>query len=177
MPTNLIATNLIAAASQPASSGNAQINQWLQGFIEIAKVCVIFAGGYFSHWLLLRRDATARRRELNLATSDFEVYVNKWLERIDDRKEQMVLPSIYTKSITELESVMRTVRGHLSIAARSQLDEEWKNYQRIERNQLDSVPTFDPVTKCTVPVYDKARRLLSEPLHKILEIVHEANQN
>ena len=89
----------------------------------------------------------------------------------------MVLPSIYTKSITELESVMRTVRGHLSIAARSQLDEEWKNYQRIERNQLDSVPTFDPVTKCTVPVYDKARRLLSEPLHKILEIVHEANQN
>src|SRR5689334_14747442 len=55
-------TNLIPAAAQPASDCGAQVNQWLHGLIEIAKVCVIFAGGYFSHWLLLRRDVSGRKR-------------------------------------------------------------------------------------------------------------------
>jgi len=134
---------------------------------------VIFAGGYFSHRLLLRRDSAARKRELDLTSSDFEVCINKWLERIGDRKEQMVLPGIYAKSILDIEPVMRAVRGHLSIAARSRFDEVWKDYQRIDRQHLDAVPTFDPVTNCTIPVYDEARKLLSEPLHKILEVVHD----
>jgi hypothetical protein len=55
-------TNLIPAAAQTASDGSAQVNLWLHGFLELAKICVIFAGGYFSHWLLLRRDVSGRKR-------------------------------------------------------------------------------------------------------------------
>ena len=50
------------AAQQRAGDGGAQINQCLHGLLEIAKICVIFAGGYFGHWLLLRRDADGRKR-------------------------------------------------------------------------------------------------------------------
>ena len=55
----------MTAAAQPASDDGAQVNQWLHGFVEIAKICVIFAGGYFSHWLLLCRDVSGRKKAFN----------------------------------------------------------------------------------------------------------------
>lgn len=47
----------------PTSEGGANVNQWLQNLIELAKICIIFLGGYFSHWLLIRRDVQGRKRE------------------------------------------------------------------------------------------------------------------
>jgi hypothetical protein len=168
VPTNLIPV-VAPVVAPPVSSGGAQANQWL----EIAKLCVIFAGGYFSHWLLLRRDVAARKRELDLAASDFEVCINKWLDRIADRREQMALPSTHAKSIQEIEPVMRTVRRHLSTAVKSKFDDAWKNYQNIDRQRLEPIQKLDPITKCTVPVYDDARKLLSEPLQRILEAIRD----
>jgi hypothetical protein len=71
-------TNLIPAAAQPASDGGAYIHQWLHGLIEIAKVCVIFAGGYFSHWLLLRRDVGGRKRAFLAFMEQWRAEVDRW---------------------------------------------------------------------------------------------------
>jgi len=80
-------TNLIPAAAQPASDSGAQINQWLHGFIEIAKICVIFAGGYFSHWLLLRRDVGGRKRGFLAFMQQWRMEVDRWQWHVGSRSE------------------------------------------------------------------------------------------
>ena len=65
----------IPPANQIVSEGGAQINQWLHGLIEIAKTCVIFAGGYYAHWLLLRRDCKDRRQ-------DFAAFLDQWRSEV-----------------------------------------------------------------------------------------------
>jgi hypothetical protein len=117
------------------------------------------------------RDIEARRRNSDLATSDFTAIVKKWLDLIGDR-QQIALAGVRTKSIPEIEQSIRMVRIHLDESAKSRIEDEWKKYQSIDKNQLDGIQMRHQITGSTIISYDDARRILSEPLKKMLETVH-----
>jgi hypothetical protein len=71
MTTNLLTNLAPLIIPPPTGSGGGHVNEWGNGIIDIAKICVIFAGGYFSHWLLLRRDVSSRKKA-------FLGFLRKW---------------------------------------------------------------------------------------------------
>jgi hypothetical protein len=118
-----------------------------------------------------KRDMEARRRNSDLATSDFTAILKKWLDLIGDR-QQVALAGVRTKSIPEIEQSIRMVRIHLDESAKSRIEDEWKKYQSIDKKQLDGIQMRHQITGSTIISYDDARRILSDPLKKMLEIVH-----
>ena len=60
-------TNLISIATNPPSGSiAADGHQCIYGIMEVVKILAVFggalAGGFFSHWLLCRRDISGRKR-------------------------------------------------------------------------------------------------------------------
>jgi hypothetical protein len=143
--------------------------------ISIFSLVVTIAGWFVVDLLSRRRDrqrdSEARRRNFDLAASDFKATIMKWLDLIGD-KQQTALASVRAKSIPEIEKSIHIVRIHVNDSAKSRLEDEWKKYQRIDRGQLGGIATRQPETGSTIISYDDARQILSEPLKKIMEIIH-----
>jgi len=137
-------------------------------------VAVAVTGWFAVHFLTKRRerqrDFDARMRDADLAKSECEAIIKKWLSVIADR-QQIALAGILTKSGPEIEQAIRFVRHHLRESDRARLDEEWNKYQHIDRRQLEGVNERHPITGCTITSYDRARRVLYEPLKKMLDII------
>lgn len=60
-------TNLISiTAQQPSGNVAADAHQCIYGIMEVIKILAVFGGaltgGFFSHWLLCRRDVSGRKR-------------------------------------------------------------------------------------------------------------------
>jgi hypothetical protein len=60
----------------PAGQEAANPNEWLHGFVEVAKACLIFAGGYYAH-ILKSRGARASRKRVFLSD------IKAWRHEID----------------------------------------------------------------------------------------------
>jgi alpha-tubulin suppressor-like RCC1 family protein len=153
----------------------AQINWQAMGVVVAVAFGIINVIGWFVvHHLTKRRerqrDFDARMRDAGQAKSDFEAIIKKWLTKIDDR-QQIALASLLTRSLPEIEQAVRFVRHHLTESDRARLDGEWSKYQRIDRRQLEGVNERHPVTGSTITSYDEARRVLSVPLKKMLNII------
>ena len=150
-----------------------QINWPAIGIFVGAVINII--GWFVYHYLAKRRerqrDVEARGRDSDLAKSDFTAIVKKWLDVIGDR-QQITLAGIRAKSIPEIEQSIRMIRPHLNSATKSRLEDEWKKYQQLDKSQLDGIQTRHSVTGNTITSYDDARRILSEPLKKMLEAIH-----
>jgi hypothetical protein len=137
-------TNLIVAAAQPAGDGSAQINQWLKGLIEIAKICVIFAGGYFSHWLLLRRDVANRRHAflafLNEFRSELSIaelrqdWVSRFFNKIPEltRSASQVYGDLTTTKADALRLLVSTLSGLTKEGVGTKKEQVYDLFNKIE---------------------------------------------
>jgi hypothetical protein len=146
-------TNLIPAAAQPACDGGTQVNQWLHGFIEIAKICVIFAGGYFSHWLLLRRDVSGRKRA-------FRAFVVQFRSEAADRHHP---PNTFGQFYQDKVPNLRH--------AAASITEDFSGDRRVEFERLVSVAAG--FTGAQVENYqaDKGKKDLLEALDAIIRFI------
>ena len=70
---------IILLATQPAGDSNAELDESLNGLVDLAKMGLVFVGGYFSHWLLLRRDRQLRKRAfISIMTQLENVVLHVW---------------------------------------------------------------------------------------------------
>ena len=142
--------------------------------LGVISIIISVTGWFVNHrlteWRERKRDLDVRMRDAGLAKSDFEATIKRWLSVIADR-QQVGLAGVLTKSIPEIDQAIRFVRHHLRESDRMRLDEEWNKYQHIDRRQLEGVNERHPVTRSTIISYDGAKRVLSEPLNKMLDII------
>ena len=118
-----------------------------------------------------QRDSKARQHDFDSAASAFDFIVNKWLDAIGDK--QKVLSTVHSESIPEIEPVMLRVHAYLDDAAKGTCDELWKNYKSIESYRFKGVPTRIAETGNTRISLDDVRKIMSETLEKMKEIIHD----
>ena len=112
----MLTTNFIPIATQPESSNVAQnCYQWIQGFADVVKILAVFGGaltgGYFSHWLLIRRDVASRKRE-------FVGFLKGWRSEIENFQMKQisgrnvdVIDEIFTPKLPQFHTIAAKVEG------------------------------------------------------------------
>jgi len=95
----------------PSSQEAVNVNDWLHGFIEVAKACLIFAGGYFTHILTSRRDRSGgiatRRRDFLVFMQGWRADIIKWHHGTGGFQREH---SSYTDGVTSFCSFAESIR-------------------------------------------------------------------
>lgn len=105
-------TNLVQIATQPPSGSlAADGQQWIHGFIEVVKILAVLvgslAGGYFSHRLLLCRDASGRKRA-------FRAFVVQFRSEADGHHPPNTFGQFYKDKVPYLRHAVATVEDDFS---------------------------------------------------------------
>lgn len=123
----------------------------------------------------------------DLAISDFDITVDRWIDAIIDRHQKLptgwgmklggpfdmhvdALEDIRSESLAEIETVMRKVRAYLNDAAKGRLDAEWKKYQDY---QIEGRDEKDPATGAEFTNHAECKKGLTDCLEQMKKIARE----
>ena len=158
------------------------------GVIVAIAVGILGVIGWFVvHSLAKSRDERARRHLFEQAVSDFDIIIMRWVDAIIDKHHKLptgfgvrlsgafdmhvdALEDIRAESLSEIEAAMRKVRAGLVGAAKSRLDEAWKNYQEY---QIEGHTQTDPATGQEFTTHVECKAGLTDCLKQMQKVAHE----